>query len=165
AQMLQAVLAEEIDVMFAALDFNYYLYRNSISGVKLVYIPEHPGFELVYSIRKDYEPLISILNKSIEAIGKTERLKIANKWLQVSEAPKREFLEPEEQRFLEQHRKIKVVVTKLIRSLNTDTFACQLCRIRQSLLCQSPIKAYLKLIVGIRKQKILRTLRLGRGIK
>lgn len=109
AQMIQALLAGEIDLIFVALDFNYYLFRNTISGIKLVYIPEHPGFNLVYSIRKDFEPLVTILNKSIDAIGKTERLRIANRWLQVGNTIGREFLDTEEQRFLEEHGVIKVV--------------------------------------------------------
>jgi|GEM_PF-2143561 len=85
-QMLQALLSGEVDLVFAALDFNYYLWKNAVTGVRLVYLPENKGFDAVYSIRKDWPELVSIMNKALDAIGPTKRLAMANSWILPSQS-------------------------------------------------------------------------------
>ncbi|MEQ8472391.1 MAG: transporter substrate-binding domain-containing protein [Marinoscillum sp.] len=112
SQMIQALLAEEIDFMFGALDFNYYLWKNTITGIKLVYLPEHPGFDVVYSIRKDYKPLLSIINKAIDQIGQAKRLELVNRWLQMREFADLSLLSKEEKLFLESNKELTILTVE-----------------------------------------------------
>lgn len=80
-KVVEAILSGEVDYYFGALDFNYYLGKNSISGIRLGFLPDENGFEGLYSVRKDWPELVSILNKSIDAIGPNEILKLTNRWI------------------------------------------------------------------------------------
>lgn len=78
--VIQAILSEEVDYYFGALDLDYYLAKNAVTGIKLVHLVPNQGFESVYSIRKDYPELVSIMNKAIKAIPVTRSNSLMKKW-------------------------------------------------------------------------------------
>ncbi len=109
SEMIEGLLTEEVDYIFGALDINYYLWKNSISGVHLVLLPKDKGFDAVYSIRNDWPELVSILNKSLDAIGQETILGIMNKWLEPESS---NGLPTEDQIFLNQFDHLNLVTTE-----------------------------------------------------
>lgn len=78
--VVEAILSHEVDFCFGSLDLDYYLAKNSITGIKLVHLVSGSGFEALYSIRKDYKELVSIINKSLDAIPDSRRNALMEKW-------------------------------------------------------------------------------------
>ena len=110
-EMIEATLTGEIEYFFAALDINYYLWKNSIPGVKLVYLPDGPGFDVVFSIRHTDSPILSIINKGIAAISPVKRVAMMNNWLRVDQDFEPTF-SAEELEFLSKIQEVNLVTTK-----------------------------------------------------
>lgn len=108
SEMVQALLTGEVDFIFGAMDISYFLWKNSIPGVKLAHLPQDAGFGALYSIRKDWPELVSILNKAIEAIGEQRRLEIMEKWLMLGNGSG-DFLSEAELKYLRQHDTLHLV--------------------------------------------------------
>lgn len=79
-EIVAALLTKQVDYYFGAIDLDYYLSTNVIPGVKLAYLVPTEGYEAVFSVRKDYRLLTSILNKAIAAIPDTRRAELMRKW-------------------------------------------------------------------------------------
>ena len=110
-EMIEATLSGEIEFFFAALDINYYLWKNSIPGIKLVYLPDGPGFDVVFSIRHTDNPILSIINKGIASISPMKRVAMMNNWLRVDQDFEPTY-SAEELEMLSSLQEISLVTTK-----------------------------------------------------
>ena len=87
---------------------NYYLWKNSFPGIKLIYLPADKGFDLVYSIKKTDDPIVSILNKGIKAISPARKSELINNWLRIDQVYK-PILNDAESRFISRFSSINLV--------------------------------------------------------
>ncbi|MFC1467331.1 transporter substrate-binding domain-containing protein [Verrucomicrobiota bacterium] len=85
---------------------NYQLKKFVIQDIKPVYRFKESGFKVAPTTRSDWPELLSILNKSLRAIGEVERNNIVEKWLQ-NTPTKRIKLTPEERDWVQKHPVIK----------------------------------------------------------
>ena len=108
SEMIAATLAGEVQYFLSALDINYYLWKNSLPGIKLVYLPDGSGFDVVYSITPREEPLVNILNKGIKEVGARKKRELIKKWLRVEENQSL-LLNESELRFLSRTPSVTVV--------------------------------------------------------
>jgi len=74
-----AVLSGEVDGFIGGLSTDYQIQSETIIHVKPV-LTIDKKLELVFSIRKDWPELVSILNKGLAHIGEQERLAIINRY-------------------------------------------------------------------------------------
>lgn len=107
-EMVEAILSGEIEYFFSALDFNYYLWKNSIPGIRLIYIPDDEGFDVVYSINKSKSIILGILNKGIAAINPSQRNLLMNKWLRVDQSSS-QLLSERQYKYLLENPKVTIV--------------------------------------------------------
>ena len=107
-EMIEATLSGEIEYFFSALDINYYLWKNSIPGIRLVYLPDGAGFDVVYSIIKSDRPIVSILDKGIAAVSQSKRLAMINDWLRVEQNTETIYTN-EETDFLDKNTQLNVL--------------------------------------------------------
>lgn len=107
-ELIEATLSGEVEYFISALDMNYYLWKNSFPGIKLIYLPAGKGFDLVYSIKKTDDPIVSILNKGIKAISPARKSELINNWLRIDQVYK-PILNDAESRFISRFSSINLV--------------------------------------------------------
>ncbi|MEM8894037.1 MAG: transporter substrate-binding domain-containing protein, partial [Bacteroidota bacterium] len=78
--IVAALLTGQVDYYFGAIDLDYYLTTNVIPGIKLAYLIPDKGNSAVFSIRKDFRILQSIINKALAEIPEAERAGLMRKW-------------------------------------------------------------------------------------
>lgn len=79
-QKVEAVLAGEADGFIGGITTDYFLQKSGIIHFKPVLVLEG-NLDLVFSIRKDWPELVSILNKGLKNIPASERLQTKNRYL------------------------------------------------------------------------------------
>ncbi len=79
-EIVAALLTGQVDYYFGAIDLDYYLSTNVIPGIHLVYLVPDKAYEAVFSIRKDYRILTSIINKALAQISESRRVELMQKW-------------------------------------------------------------------------------------
>ena len=79
--LVQSLLSGETDYIMAGGELSYNLVNRAIAGVKVSYILTEAKAPLVYSIRKDWPLLATILSKAFEQITPEDRIEIFSKWL------------------------------------------------------------------------------------
>lgn len=79
-ELLDSLQKEEIDAaIFAEMHDNVQRDERK-KEIKPIFLIEKPALELSISIRKDWSPLVSLLNKALDFISVQEKSKLAQKW-------------------------------------------------------------------------------------
>ena len=97
--LIEALLSEEVDYVMSGGEMTYYLSRYALSGIKTAYVIREARVPLVYSIRKDWPELVSIINKALAVIDTKERHELMAKWL-LDLMPSDQVFTPGEQSWL-----------------------------------------------------------------
>ncbi len=74
-----SVVTGQVDAVIGSLAITYTASKMDIPNLKAT-IGLNEVIDLVFSIRKDYPEVISIINKCLDHIGKEKILAIKNKW-------------------------------------------------------------------------------------
>jgi signal transduction histidine kinase/CheY-like chemotaxis protein len=114
---LMAVAGGEVDGYIGNLfRASYHIAKQGLHNLEIVAFAPFGRFDLAMAIRKDWTPLVSMINKALEAIPEEMHIAIRRKWtpvsvdtgkLQRSIAPPFPFT-PEEQAWLAQNRTVRV---------------------------------------------------------
>ncbi len=83
---IKLVLEGKVDGALITLG-SYPIFREKFSNnISIAYIFDEPEYklDLVYSVRKDWPELVSIINKALKEIGSKERSELYEKWIGVS---------------------------------------------------------------------------------
>ena len=94
--LLQSLLTGETDYIMAGGELSYNLAKRALAGVQVSYILSEAKAPLIYSIRKDWPELASILSKAFDYIDPTEKDAIFLKWLTVLQDPENGSLSSKE---------------------------------------------------------------------
>ncbi|WP_446011781.1 transporter substrate-binding domain-containing protein [Candidatus Electrothrix sp.] len=76
-----ALLNREVDAVYANITLEYWRKQNVQPGFGIAAIIPESRLPVVFSIRKDWPELVSILNKGLSAISAQEKQQILNRWL------------------------------------------------------------------------------------
>lgn len=113
--LINMLLRGEVDAIIGDSIVHNMLQSQNIPGVKVAFLIEQPKLDLVYSIRKDWPELVSILNKGLTAIRAEDHQAILQRWesLPVINAPmgNRVDLTAEERGWLQAHPVIEFYTT------------------------------------------------------
>ncbi|MEM9327245.1 MAG: PAS domain-containing protein, partial [Bacteroidota bacterium] len=79
--LVEALLRNEVDYVMSGGELTYYLSKYGLSGIKTAYVLRESRVPLVYSVRKDWPQLVTIINKALATIPTDERNQLMAKWL------------------------------------------------------------------------------------
>ncbi len=108
--MAAALLNREVDVVVTNITLEYWRKQNVQLGFGVAALLPESRMPIVFSIRKDWPELLSILNKGLAAISTKETQQLLNRWLgqQPAVQADRLGLTPEEQDWIKQHPVFRV---------------------------------------------------------
>ncbi len=99
----------EIDAILSGLSLSHTVREQMFPGFSLAFTLPNTETALVYSIRKEYPELLSIINKALSVINPEEFQQIQSKWGIVEHFPIKEFLFTDEERaWLRAHPSIRL---------------------------------------------------------
>lgn len=109
-QLIDWLEENHVDAVIGGISFSIHAQHRGMNPQKMAFIVPNSKTEIVYSIRKDWPELQSIINKALDAIPMTERLAIFNRWssLMSSRPLPRIELNDEEQAWLDAHPFIRL---------------------------------------------------------
>lgn len=85
-ELTQALITQEISHIITLSTYQYYLTSNGISAIQMDFLIYDEPLELIYSIRKDWPELKSILDKCIDAIIIKDRVNLLDSWISFDHA-------------------------------------------------------------------------------
>jgi len=109
SQLLAGLLAGQIDAVVGNVNLQYEAGHSAIQ-IKLAQLPLERT-QIVYTIRKDWPELVTIINKGLATITPAERSKIMSRWMVQQETPLKQLkleLTSEEKQWLKHHQEIQV---------------------------------------------------------
>jgi polar amino acid transport system substrate-binding protein len=84
---LRALSHGEVDAVIANLAVaTYGIQKMNLTNLKIAAHASNTYSPLAFAVRKDWMPLVGILNKALDSIPETERIKMASRWLPVQQA-------------------------------------------------------------------------------
>lgn len=110
-ELTQALIHGEIDHVIAFSSYDFYLKSKAISAIELNHLIDGNSKQLIYSSRKDYPELNSILNKCINHIPLKERVNLFDAWVSSASDPFRKMkvgLTPRELLLLKKKKELSV---------------------------------------------------------
>lgn len=114
ADLADALTSGGIDAVLASYTLDYWRARHGVLGLgpKQMLPPEGPLTQFVYSIRRDWPPLVEILNQGLAAITKEETAALHRRWFGAAiserEASGPVRLDAPERAWLRQHPVLRV---------------------------------------------------------
>jgi len=114
-ESVKMVLERKADAKISSTSTYKALYKNFLQSIKIGYVATEKPLDLVYSIRKDWPELVSIMNKSLASMPQETFNSIYLRWFGFTpphdeKAETGISLSPEETDFLKQHPTIKLAV-------------------------------------------------------
>ncbi len=119
--LLAGLLNGEVDYILSGGELSYDLTKRAISGIAAKYIVKEKQASLVYSIRKDWPLLVSILNKALLEISEVERNQIMVKWIQ--NRPAQVLLSATEREYLANKKEVKIGLLTHVDGAETGAFS------------------------------------------
>jgi len=121
-ELISLLTSGEVDAVISSIQIRFAVQERLIPEVHLAFIVPGSDTDMLYSIRKDWPELQSIINKALAAIPQGERLAILEKWRasDVSKAKTpsvREQLTDKEKAWLKAHPEITLGFTSEIEPL------------------------------------------------
>jgi len=112
---MNALIRGEVDAVISGPSLYYNMMANEIAAIKIQHVVHERPLRLVYSIRRDWPELVSILNKGLAAITEAEKIQTFQKYtanILWQKVPFVWFTE-EEARWLEKNNTVRVGITEL----------------------------------------------------
>ncbi|MDH3394463.1 MAG: transporter substrate-binding domain-containing protein, partial [Desulfobulbaceae bacterium] len=124
-EITSLLLRGEVDAAISGITLRLFYTERMISGVEMAFIAPDSELNLLYSLRKDWPELQSIINKALKAIPLGERLAILEKWgaasaSQVASDSFRDSLTDKEKTWLDTRPTIKARESNFPPFLFTD---------------------------------------------
>ena len=109
-EVVESVVTGQTDVMFGNGATVYFANELGFSNLALA-MSLNNTMDLVFGVRKDWPEAISIINKSLNAIGKQKLLEIKKKWFFIENKNSQSiYLTKEENIYLKKMKKIKMCI-------------------------------------------------------
>lgn len=95
------LLEREADIFLGFSFDNYTILRNQIIGVRPIYLDADQRFPITLGIRKDWQPLVGIINKGMDDIGEQRINRLVAKWVNFPGDDKANYLTEKEREWLQ----------------------------------------------------------------
>ncbi|EIC20444.1 transporter substrate-binding domain-containing protein [Thiorhodovibrio frisius] len=109
--MAAALLDGQLDVVVDAGVFDWWRRQKFLTGFRIAAVLEGSEYQLAMAIRKDWAPLVEMLNQGLASIGESEWNRIYTRWAgdlpRTTEPLARLALSAEERRWLAEHQVIR----------------------------------------------------------
>lgn len=80
-EIISMLVSGKVDTVIGDINFRLVALENMISDINIAFTVPDSEIKILYSIRKDWPELVSIIDKALSSISEEKKVEILNKWM------------------------------------------------------------------------------------